>query len=100
MIENENAVRAFDKTEVYKKVKPLIQKVIDICSANDMPMFFTTCVKDDGHKSEYINESVTPRSHGIILSQDRFSDHIAVAIGFNTVPPVERPDISYDDAEE
>lgn len=100
MIENENTIHTFDKTEAYQMVKPLIRKVIDICSANDIPMFFTACVKYDGHQSKYVNESVTPKSHGVVLSQDRFSDHIAVTIGFNTVPPVERPDISYDDAEE
>lgn len=90
----------FDKSEAYQKVKPLIRQIVDVCSANDIPMFFTACINDNGETSRYINESVTPGSHGLKLSQNHFSDHIAVAIGFNTVPPVERPDISYDDADE
>lgn len=93
-----NNITVFNKTEIYKtQVKPLIQKAMNICSANDMPMFFACCTENDEKKSEYVKECVSPQSHGVRLSQDYFSNLIAVTLGFITYPPVETPNISYDE---
>lgn len=93
-----NSVTKFNKTEIYNtQIKPLVQKVVNICSANDMPMFFACCTQNDENKSEYIKECVSPQSHDIRLSQDYFSNLIAVTLGFVTYPPVETPNISYDE---
>ena len=92
-----NTIKSFDKEAVFEaKIKPLLQEITSLCSANDIPMFFSACIKETGEKSEYKNECVSPRSHGINLSNDRFSDYIGVTLGFNTIPPVERPDFDYD----
>lgn len=92
-----NTIKSFDKEEIFEtKIKPLLQEITSICSANDIPMFFSACVKETGTNSEYKNECVSPQSHGMNLSNDHFSDYIGVTLGFNTIPPFDRPDFDYD----
>jgi hypothetical protein len=89
----------FDKQELFKKyAEPIMKQLVGVCSSYDIPMFFAACVSDNGEKSEYIKEIISPESHKIKLSQDVFSDLIAVTLGFTTVPPVEKISIEYEEA--
>lgn len=91
-------ITPYDKSEIFEtQIQPLVKKILNVCSINDIPMFFACCPSNDENVSQYIKECVSPQSHNISLSQDYFSNLIAVTLGFNTVPPIERPNISYDE---
>ena len=93
----ETNVNAFEKTEIFKKeIEPLLRKIRHQCSMYDIPMFFAACVADDGENSKYIKELVSPQSHSIKLSTDYFPGLVAVTLGFNVVPPMPKPEFTYD----
>lgn len=96
-IQNETQIKEFNKTEIYKeKIEPIVQQLVGLCSAYDIPMFLAACVKDNGKTSEYKKEMVSTASHDIELANDIFPDLVAVTLGFTTIPPVNRPDIEFD----
>ncbi len=91
-------ITTFDKEQFFKKnILPTVKQLVSLCSAYDIPMFFSSCVAEDGKESKYVNEAVTPESHQLKLTKDIFSDLLAVTLGFTTVPPIEKIDMSYDE---
>ncbi|MBP3781720.1 MAG: hypothetical protein J6I68_00565 [Butyrivibrio sp.] len=85
----------FDKTEVYdKQIKPLIKKITDICLVNDMPIFFSCAVKNEGGATEYEKgvtvykrDGVLPGSNNINLYDDWFRLYLLIGHMGLTVTP-------------
>lgn len=86
------------RDELFKlHIEPALRQLVGLCSSYDIPMFFVAALSDVDNHTEYVKEIISPQSHQIHLSQDIFSDLIAVTLGFTTVPPVEKISIDYDE---
>lgn len=76
-------VTKFDKKTYYKnEIAPLVEKLLEKCHVADLPCFLSFCCQNDENGSKYISEGHLPPSNKITLSEDRFSEHLLVNLGF------------------
>lgn len=102
----------FDKEKEFADVcKPLLNKLITICSLHHIPFFWTACVKNDpsgttyqsgtdATHTKYMNDVSGSVSRGIALHDDQIVKHIAVAAGFDVIPHREDVEVNMDELDD
>lgn len=76
----------FNKRKHEEELKNKIQELTKYCMFNGIPLFVTACIDDNGKKSEYISEMVSPDVLDVNLSDNRFPKYVNIGLGFDTVP--------------
>lgn len=78
----------FDKTEVFDTViNNKIQELIQLCNAEQMPIFVSVAVANNSEGTEYRNDMFSSATNDIFLKDDKFPDFVNVMNNFRTVPP-------------
>jgi len=81
-------IKIYDKTKDFEEeILPLVEKLRQICSLNDIPFFFSAAITNDSSGTEYRTIALTPSITGTGLKKDYFKDFINVTNGFYTIPP-------------
>ena len=87
----------FDYSKEYdEKIKPLIFKLRKQCYHAGIPMFVTCAVADDGNKTTYKSEMLSPRVTQKEVSQNYIADMVNILNGFTTIPPTEQVELDFD----
>lgn len=71
-----------------KVVKPL-GEIVKVCKENQIPFFFAIPMTDDGEKTEYFSEILSPAVAERELADDKITRMLNVMNGFETIPPRE-----------
>ena len=78
----------FDKKQVYEtELQGAAERLARMCYERGLPCFISVAVADDGNRTEYRNEAVSPDKAHAELSDDQISRHINVCNGFHTKLP-------------
>lgn len=78
----------YDKTDIYNSViNNKIQEIIQLCNAEQLPIFISVAVANDDKGTEYRNEMFASATNDIFLKNDKFPDFVNVMNDFRTVPP-------------
>lgn len=85
----------FSKKEHEEELKNKIQELARFCMFNGIPLFVTACLSDDGEKTEYVSEMVSPDVLSVNLSDNRFPKYVNVGLGFETVPANEVIEVEF-----
>ena len=87
----------FNKESVYdNEIAELVEQIKRICSREKMPMFITVCTQNSKDGTVYRNDMISAATHNVALTDDRIPRFVNVTLGFNTVPPVEIPEIEFE----
>lgn len=70
------------------EIAPHVEAIKLACVKNGIPFFFSIAAEDDGKTTKYISEILSPKISGTQLTEDRITNMLNVANGFNTVPPM------------
>lgn len=85
---NNNRVDVYDKSEVYeKKIKPLINELVNVCSINRIPLYVTVAPVNTETGTTYHNDGVMTGSREIHLYDDKIKHHMLVSGGCIAVSP-------------
>lgn len=66
---------------------PVLQKLVDLCSIYEIPLFATACIRNSCDGSEYVADMVSPDVRDIILKDDHIPRHLAVLRGYDVHLP-------------
>ena len=66
---------------------PVLQKLVDLCSIYEIPLFATACIHNSCDGSEYVADMVSPDVRDIILKDDHIPRHLAVLRGYDVHLP-------------
>ena len=66
---------------------PVLQKLVDLCSIYEIPLFATACIRNSCYGSEYVADIVSPDIRDIILKDDHIPRHLAVLRGYDVHLP-------------
>ncbi len=78
----------YDKTDVFDStINDKIQELIQLCNAEQVPIFVSVAVANDENHTEYRNDMFASATNDIFLKEDKFPDFVNVINGFRTVPP-------------
>ena len=66
---------------------PVLQKLVDLCSIYESPLFATACIRNSCDGSEYVADMVSPDVRDIILKDDHIPRHLAVLRGYDVHLP-------------
>ena len=78
----------FDKTDVFNStINEKVQELIQLCNAEQMPIFVSIAVANNASGTEYRNDMFASATNDIFLKDDKFPDFVNVMNGFRTVPP-------------
>ena len=69
-----------------KELSGLMDKLLEFCQMNKVPMFCSVAVKNNEEVTEYMNTTYGSKSHIINLTDDQIRKHILVSNGFDAVP--------------
>lgn len=84
----------FDKSEIFNEhIAPLIEKIDALCTANQIPFYFTAAVKNSAAGTTYESRARTAVPMGVSLMNDLMVNHVKVNAGFEVVFPDIIPDI-------
>lgn len=78
----------YDKKEIFDStINNRIQELIQLCNAEQIPIFISAAVANNAEGTEYRNEMFSSESNDIFLKDDKFPDFVNIMSGFRTVPP-------------
>jgi hypothetical protein len=78
----------YDKTEIFNStINNKIQELIQLCNAEQLPIFVSVAVANNAEKTEYVNDMFASATNDIFLKNDKFPDFVNVMNGFRTIPP-------------
>lgn len=84
----------FDKSQAYERtVRPLLEKLTDVCKRNAIPFFFTAAIENSAKSTVYINTSLMPLAAEVYLTDDRFEDYLKIDCGYVATLPEIVPEI-------
>ncbi len=63
-----------------------IETVLEICRMHKIPHFISTAVEDSEEGTVYETHMYGPKSHNVTLTDDRITQHMLIANGFQAVP--------------
>ena len=66
---------------------PVLQKLVDLCSIYEIPLFATASIRNSCDGSEYVADMVSPDVRDIILKDDHIPRHLAVLRGYDVHLP-------------
>lgn len=82
------------KRQAYEHtVRPLLEKITNICKGNAIPFFFTAAVENSAESTVYINTSLMPIEVGVHLTDDHFEAHMKIDRGYIATLPEIVPEI-------
>lgn len=80
-------MKEFDETEYYKdQIIPLVNELFKKLKMHNLPAYFSVCIANNGKKSFYETELLSPDIADRFLTEDRFPKYVDINLGFNTVP--------------
>jgi len=81
-------IESFDQTESYKEtIEPELRKLAAKCYSLGIPFFAAVAIKEDGIKTEYKYQMVSPAVAAREISDDRISRFCNVVKGYEVVSP-------------
>lgn len=81
-------------TESYKsKIAPIVAELRNACYKAKIPMFATFAVSDDGIKTEYVREILSPAMLGVRITQNQIRSFIRIMQGYKLVAPEDDDEI-------
>lgn len=84
-----SATTEYDESGFYdKEIRPLIDDVRQKCVTHKIPFLMSFAVKNsDADGTEYVNEGMSARSHGISIKDDTFGMTLLAINGGTFIPP-------------
>lgn len=78
----------YDKKDIFNStINSKIQELIQLCNAEQLPIFISVAVANNSEETEYCNDMFASATNDIFLKDDKFPDFVNVMNGFRTVPP-------------
>lgn len=74
---------------IKEKIAKPLKEIMNVCRENEIPVFFAVAVTDDGEKTEYLSEILSPAVAEKELTDDKITKMLNVMNGFDTLPPRE-----------
>lgn len=84
-----SATTEYNESAFYdKEIRPLIDTVREKCVTHKIPFLMSFAVKNsDTDGTEYVNEGMSARSHGISIKDDTFAMTLLAINGGSFIPP-------------
>lgn len=94
---NKKVKSTFDRSSSFSsRIAPEIEKLINLCVLNEIPIFIAACPASDAKSSTYKFAGVSGETFNYRLANDFFGKMICVMKGFDTVQPIDESPDEYD----